>query len=143
MEFRALCAAQSARLRLLLAACAIAIATGCQGGSAERSTKANMPLAGPAFAFYESLVRKQYASAEPVAVQQEISCETSRLVNALGYDSVTTSLKRIHEAVKDSVGPAAVRRVKAAIELRGYQTSGPICQPLKVRTDSLYPLNPS
>ncbi len=95
---------------------------------------------------YARLLRRQLVEADVVALKQAMSCETSRLSNALGFAEATARLYAVVASVHRGVDRAKLTRIDQALGMRSYEVGGPLCDSLNAisdREDPIAPVDPA
>ena len=88
----------------------------------------------------KQILAAQLAGSDPAGAEQALICEHWRLRRLMSQDSAVQGMLRLRRWYRQAAGRERVQDVLLATEGRGYEVSGPICQQLNQRADSLYPI---
>lgn len=90
---------------------------------------------------YARLLRRQLTSTNPIAFQDSLSCEASRLVDSLGPDEMRLRLQAVEDSTYRSSADSQARvRVDGAVSGRSYEASGAFCDSVNAIADREDPI---
>ncbi len=90
---------------------------------------------------YARLLRRQLSDSNPIALQQQLSCEAARLIDSLGPDEMQLRVAGVEDSVYRTPAARAARtRVDQVISGRSYEVGGPVCDSLNAIADREDPI---
>ena len=98
-----------------------------EGRKEPRPRPANV---GTHYRYLEDLMREQLRAADPVQLEQRLTCERARLRRALGPGNVSGPVDSLRRWVWDSAGVESVQRIATSVQGRTFTLQGPVCDSL-------------
>jgi hypothetical protein len=93
---------------------------------------------------YARLLREQLTATDPVAIEQQLTCEARRIGQAFGAAESRVRLHVVEDSVLRTLEERALhRRVRTLVAGRSYETDGSLCDSLNATADQELPLIPT